>query len=130
MVCLTHQACLRKCLLMQKRLRLAKKLLKDDVFKDFILHFRIWRDEFGFNEEKEEAYDKYCQYIKKLSAFSLDLFYDIVNSQCAGTEKSITYIENTIGSYLAETANSRKCHRSFQQRILTDLKKIGKVIIY
>ena len=108
----------------------AKSAMIDNVKKDFIMHFIVWRKHFGYNEMYETLFEKYIDYINKLSLFTLDFFDALILSYRRGLEGLNGQMETDIRHFLNSTEQQRKKQVSFQRQVFKDLMKKKALIIY
>ena len=108
----------------------AKVLCKDNIKHNFTQHYRIWREEFPKNSHNEKLFDTYYSYIKRLSNFCLSIYFQLLSSLPFDVQRKKKFIEEEVYSFLAETKIVRTQIQNFQSRILMDLCKIDKIIIY
>ena len=107
-----------------------KKAMEDNVKKDFILHFNVWRKHFGFDTDYEQLFERYIEYIQNLTTFTLDFFDTLIFRYREGKMGLTEQMEADIKNFLVSTELQRKKQIAFQRKVFKDLMKEKALIIY
>jgi len=108
----------------------AKAIMVDNVRKDIMMHFIVWRKLYGQNEEYENLYVQYNNYINCLTEFTLNFFDSMLNHYENGDTGMSKDMIKTLHNFLEKTKILRKKLVSFQRRVFIDLKKKQSLIVY
>jgi len=107
-----------------------KTKMSDNIRKDFMMHFIVWQKLYGQNEEYENLYMQYIDYINCLTEFTLDFYDGLINRYERGKTGMSKDMMKALNDFLEITKILRKKLVSFQRRVFMDLKKKQSLIVY